>query len=253
MTDPWRRSGQASLDPLTRKAGQAGVVGAAAMMTPRVFPPRNRQPHTVAPFGHHLHGLFCISFLKQRRKMMVRALLVMALISAALTSLLFLLTQGSLTGALTKFRQPAAVYKNEAVATPVPPSEPPRFEPAVGGPFVPVPSPTPSPMPPLPTPPFVAAEPPAAEPMPVLDPAPLTSSQPKSTPAAPQAKAPQGAIAPASPSPVKSLPPSGLKVIYDQPKSRGKHWTGCTQFKSYNAATETYRGLDGQIHSCKPD
>jgi len=41
-------------------------------------------------------------------------------------------------------------------------------------------------------------------------------------------------------------------VIFDQPKvGGGKLWTGCMQFKSYNAETGTYRGLDGQVHSCK--
>jgi hypothetical protein len=46
--------------------------------------------------------------------------------------------------------------------------------------------------------------------------------------------------------------PEGTTIIYDQPKAGAtKLWTGCTKFKSYDPTTETYRGLDGQLHSCK--
>jgi hypothetical protein len=62
----------------------------------------------------------------------------------------------------------------------------------------------------------------------------------KDTPVVQPTIAPTTAVAP------------GEKVVADQPRGKsGQLWTGCTKFKSYNARTQTYRGLDGLLHACK--
>lgn len=176
---------------------------------------------------------------------MVRALLILATISAVLTSVLFLLVEGNITSGPVVTYEPRPMKRETGPVITEPPPGPASPGLAIGGPLVPVPSPTPEPAPPLP--PVAEAAPPVGDLAPSPDPALASPPEPQSAQATPPSSATGAVVVPAPP---QTLPP-GTKVIYDQPKAGGKLWTGCTQFKSYNATTETYRGLDGQVHSCK--
>jgi hypothetical protein len=207
---------------------------------------------------------------------MLRGVLLLAGISAALTGLLFAATGGRLTDGTT----PVAAPSPAAVLSPAPSPTAPRVasqpapssasvagsadpapatgsaEPPMGGPLVPLPNPLPVQ---APEPARAAPAAPTSEAMasPVAPPAPAlpaeTTPDLRSTTPAPAPAEVQAAL----PAPVPKVKPrtlpAGTNVIFDQPKAAGgtKLWTGCTKFKSYDPASETYRGLDGQLHSCK--
>ncbi|MFO1151855.1 MAG: hypothetical protein U1E62_26050 [Alsobacter sp.] len=209
---------------------------------------------------------------------MLRGVVLLAGISAALTGLLYAATGGRLTA---PGAEPLPVASSRQAA-PTPPAAPPAIapspapsapavvgsadpapgsgsaEPPMGGPLVPLPNPLPSSAPEParvapPQPLTEAAATPVAPPAPAL-PAEASPDLRSTDQAAPAGDASTQAALPA---PVPKVKPRtiqpGTTIVYDQPKAGGgpRLWTGCTKFKSYDPTSETYRGVDGQLHSCK--
>jgi cytoskeletal protein RodZ len=131
-----------------------------------------------------------------------------------------------------------------------------KIGPAMSQPRAPVVAATPQKVEPV-RPPVVAQQQPAALPAPVPS---APALQPVSVPAAPVA-----AVAAPTPAPVVprvtqaervSLDP---EIAVDEPQpeatprpARQRGSAGCTSYKSYNPATQTYRSYDGKIKDCRP-
>lgn len=79
--------------------------------------------------------------------------------------------------------------------------------------------------------------------------APAAARDVEAAPAAPQPAAPESA-----PSDVQQavLPAEPAQPAAPLGERYPKGSAGCTQYKTYDARTQTYRGFDGVVHECKP-
>jgi hypothetical protein len=107
---------------------------------------------------------------------------------------------------------------------------------------------------------------PAAQTQPVPVPAPVAVPAPAATtpaapapaattPAAPDPATPEATGTPTEPDPeqVASEPlEDPADAAAPAPSARPRHSANCTRYRTYDAATQTYRGFDGLVHPCRP-
>lgn len=113
--------------------------------------------------------------------------------------------------------------------------------------------PQPVPPPPAPVAPPAAAPAPIPDPPAVQAPAPVEPTPPAMVRAARPPPAPAPVDQPASTASTTEDPATDAPVDL-KPRAAGRQRgaAGCTGYKSYNPATQTYRSYDGKIRECRP-
>ena len=102
-------------------------------------------------------------------------------------------------------------------------------------------------VPPAPPAPVIATAQPKPDPSPVAA-APVTPPSPTATAEAENPQEPAATQVAADP----ANDPVGVIEPAPEPTGRQAHAAHCTRYRTYNAATQSYRGFDGVVHPCRP-
>jgi outer membrane biosynthesis protein TonB len=101
----------------------------------------------------------------------------------------------------------------------------------------------------IPAPQSVATVKPAAQPEPVPIPAPVATQPPPTPIPAGPVESPQEPDATQVASDTVDEPNGAAQPT---PVERQSHAAHCTRYRTYSAATQSYRGFDGVVHPCRP-